>query len=280
MKRVLITGGRGKLGRVLVPKLQAAGYRVRVLSRSPRPENVLDALEWARADVLTGEGLQESVRAVDVIIHGATSPTQRNYHAVEVEGMRNRLAAARGANVFNFIYVSIVGIARTPFPYYHAKLDAEHVAETLQGRIPATILRAAQFYELMDGVLAGLARFPSTIIDPRLQLQPVDVREVSAKLVAQPGQPAQGSLPDFAGPQILTLNNMLRLWLDAKHLRRVVLKMTFPGKFAAASRQGLNTNPQQRGGIIRWAEWLAERYGGKGNGAAQRSAMFPETSKV
>ena len=33
MKRILLTGGTGVLGRELVPRLQAAGYLVRVMSR-------------------------------------------------------------------------------------------------------------------------------------------------------------------------------------------------------------------------------------------------------
>ncbi len=271
MQRALVTGGTGMLGRVLVPKLQAAGYTVRVMSRKPRPENFSDELEWAQADVLTGEGLNDSVRDVDVILHGATNAS-RDTNNVEVRGTRNMLQAARGANLSNFLYVSIVGIDRTPFPYYRAKLDAEKIVETFRGNVSSggnvshSILRATQFYELMDGILAGLARFPVAVIDPKLNFQPVDVREVSAKLVELVGQPPQGLLPDFAGPQILQLDEMMRTWLEAKHLRRAVLKVKFPGKFAAASRQGWNTNPQQRCGKITWAEWLAENYGRNGNG--------------
>ena len=89
------------------------------MSRKPRPENTPAALEWAQADVLTGEGLAESTRNVDVVIHGATSPSQ-DIHAVEVEGVRNVLHAGRAAHVSHLIYVSIVGIDRTPYEYYTA----------------------------------------------------------------------------------------------------------------------------------------------------------------
>src|SRR5689334_19096930 len=102
VKRVLVTGGTGMLGRVLVPKLQAAGYVVRVMSRKARaiqgdvpkdvPTERLYTVEWAQADVLTGEGLAESVTDVDVVIHGATSPMQ-DIHAVEVDGTRNVVEA-------------------------------------------------------------------------------------------------------------------------------------------------------------------------------------------
>ncbi|NIW50316.1 MAG: NAD-dependent epimerase/dehydratase family protein, partial [Gammaproteobacteria bacterium] len=36
-KRVLITGGTGDLGKALIPRLQKAGYAVRITSRRPAP---------------------------------------------------------------------------------------------------------------------------------------------------------------------------------------------------------------------------------------------------
>lgn len=48
-------------------RLQGAGREVRVLSRSGRPGTV-------RADLLTGEGFDEAVEGVDVIVHCASNP--------------------------------------------------------------------------------------------------------------------------------------------------------------------------------------------------------------
>lgn len=263
MKRVLVTGGTGMLGRVLVPKLQEAGYIVRVMSRKTRPAALAPALEWAQADVLTGEGLEASVRDVDLVIHGATSPSHE-MDRVEVEGTHNVLERVRAANIRDFIYVSIVGIDRTPYPYYRAKVEAEKVVTTFG--MPYTILRATQFYELLDIYMGNYARFPIVVIDPNMKFQPVDVREVSDKLVEQAGRAPQGRLPDMAGPEVLTLEKIMGAWLDAKQLQRAVLKIPIPGKFAAATRQGLNTNPQQRCGKITWTDWLAENYGRNKNG--------------
>ncbi len=266
MSRVLVTGGTGMLGRVLVPKLHQAGYSVRVMSRHPRSENVQREIEWAQADVLTGEGLRESVREVDVIIHGASNPIGKNMYAVEVEGTRNVLNAARDANISHFIYVSIVGIDRTPHEYYTAKLAAERVVETFSSRsagqrnFSTTILRGTQFFELIDFRLQHLARFPIVVLDPHMKFQPVDVREFSDALVELARKPAQGLLPDFGGPQILGLGEILREWLRAKQLRRFVVNVRAPGKFADACRRGLNTNALQRCGKITWRDWLAEQH--------------------
>jgi len=55
MTRVLVTGGTGGLGRDVVARLLETGYRVRIMSRSPRRGT--PNAEWAQAHLLTGEGL-------------------------------------------------------------------------------------------------------------------------------------------------------------------------------------------------------------------------------
>ena len=65
MARVLLTGGTGTLGRELVPRLAAAGYTVRVMSRRSGESNVAGDVEWARADLLSGAGLPEAVAGAD-----------------------------------------------------------------------------------------------------------------------------------------------------------------------------------------------------------------------
>ena len=77
---VLITGGTGMLGRALLADEGANGHRVRVMSRSAGP---LPNGERVVADLVTGSGLADAVRGVDVVIHAASDP--RNADAVDVE---------------------------------------------------------------------------------------------------------------------------------------------------------------------------------------------------
>jgi uncharacterized protein YbjT (DUF2867 family) len=121
-QRVLVTGGTGGLGRELVPRLAAAGHAVRVMSRRTAPAGATG--EWARADLVTGDGLDEAVRGVDVVVHAASNALQ-DTRATDVDGTRRLAEACKRAGVANLLYVSIVGVDRIGHPYYRAKWDAE-----------------------------------------------------------------------------------------------------------------------------------------------------------
>ena len=88
MARLLVTGGRGGLGRELVPRLHGAGHTVRISSRSAQPAGAKhDATEWARLDLVDGAGIEAAVAGIEVVVHAATSPFWRT-RATDVEGTR------------------------------------------------------------------------------------------------------------------------------------------------------------------------------------------------
>ena len=66
---MLVTGGRGTLGRKVVAGLLDAGLHVRVLSRrdAARPERI----EFVKGDLTTGEGVEAAVTGAEVIVHCA-----------------------------------------------------------------------------------------------------------------------------------------------------------------------------------------------------------------
>ncbi|MEW5987485.1 MAG: NAD(P)H-binding protein [Chloroflexota bacterium] len=256
---VLVTGGTGVLGREVVARLARAGYPVRPMSRGPARRQ-LDAanVEWAQADLLTGAGLAEAVTGVGTIVHAASNPFQQTKQ-VDVEGTGRLLEQARAAGVSHLVYISIVGIDRVPLNYYRHKLAAEKVIE--QAGVPYSILRTTQFHNLIDSLLGRFTRLPLvTFLDGAMQFQPIDEGEVAAMLVERVAAGPQGRLPDVGGPQVRRLADLVRPWLKARHLRRLILPGYLPGGFGAAVRQGLNTAPQNKSGRITWEKWLQRRY--------------------
>lgn len=245
----LVTGGTGSLGGLVAETLRDAGHDVRVLSRSGRPGTV-------RGDLSTGEGLDQAVAGLKTIVHCASNP--RDARRTDVEGTGRLLRAAQRAGVSHFVYVSIVGVDRNPFPYYRAKFDAEGVVE--RSAVPWTILRATQFHGFVFGMLRVLDRVPFFMPVPKgFIFQPVDAGEVANCLVELALSEPTGRVGDVGGPEIRTAASLARAYLKATGGRKRVLEVPLPGKTARAVREGTQVTrvaPVSVPGKATWEEFL------------------------
>jgi uncharacterized protein YbjT (DUF2867 family) len=251
MQKILVTGGAGRLGRLVVKHLSQVGYPVRGMSRRASPGEDWPGAEWVQADLVTGAGLPRVVQGMDVVVHTAGKGNWQ----VDVEGTRRLLEAAREAGASHVVYISIVGIDKVPYAYGKAKLACEDLIE--HSGIPWSILRATQFHYLIDLVLRVLTRLPLVALVPTgLLLQPVAEEDVARRLceIVQAGP--SGRLPDMGGPRVYTSGELARIWLKQRGMHRVILPLWLPGKTARGLRQGGNTCPQQATGTISWEAWL------------------------
>jgi uncharacterized protein YbjT (DUF2867 family) len=249
---VLVTGASGTLGSAVRPRLVAEGHDVRPMSRRARAG-------WITADLSTGVGLTEAVRGADAIVHLATAPGRaRQTRETDVAGTRRLLTAAVAAGVRHVVYVSINGADRVPLGYYRVKLAAEAVVRA--SGVPFTILRAAQFPTLIDTVLTVSSRLGPLLLDPAFMLQPVHVDDVAERIAELLAEPAAGRTTEFAGPQALSLDELGRSWLAARHARRPVARITVPGRTARAVRAGGLTTEAVPAGSLTWQDYLAAKY--------------------
>lgn len=251
---ILVTGGTGHLGREFVRAALAAGHCVRVVSRKPRPANTPEALQWATFD-LGQSGWPGMLEGIEAVVHAASDP--RHPQAVDVEGTRRLAEAARGAGVGHMIYVSIVGIDRIPLGYYRHKLAAEQ-ALAVSG-VPYSILRATQFHYFVDLLFRSAARVPLVMPIPAgFQVQSVAIEDVAARLLGVLNDGPGGRLPDFGGPEAMSLVRAAELWKDARGVRKPLINIPLPGKTAAAYRAGYNLALQGDRGRLTWQEWLQQ----------------------
>jgi uncharacterized protein YbjT (DUF2867 family) len=254
--RILITGGTGRLGKLLARGAIAAGHSVRIMSRQPRSITVGQNMEWVQADLSSGSGLETAVKEMDAVFHCASDP--RRPKAVDVEGTKLLLAAARKSSISHLLFISIVGIDRIPFGYYQRKLEAEHIIK--QSGFPSTILRATQFHSFLDQLIRIAARLPLLLLLPTdFKFQTVDEAEVATGMLEQLGLGPGGSLADFGGPETLTLGEMLGPWKKVRKVNKPVVHLRLPGKVAAAFREGRNTTPKGLG-KLNWTGWLKQNY--------------------
>jgi uncharacterized protein YbjT (DUF2867 family) len=268
-KRVLITGGTGNLGRKVRRRLVEQGYAVRIMSRREPQPGEDDSVEWAVAQLTSGEGVREAVRGADVIVHTASSPFPAS---VELDGGRHLLAAAQAEGIEHFVYISIIGVDRIAFSYYEHKHQVEQMVAG--SGVPYTILRAAQFHAFVDMIIGGLAKLPVLLQPQGWQFQPVSAEDVAAGLVRTVADGPQGRLPDLAGPELLTLDEMVQAWLDAQDMRKPVIRVPVPGGLSRGFRAGHNTAPDRATDGMTWGDYLA----GKGGDRAARAQREAQTA--
>src|SRR5829696_8452075 len=255
---ILVTGGTGRLGRLVVRRLGDAGYKVRVLSR--RSHEAEAGTEFMIGDLATGEGFEPAVDGVETIVHLAGSARG------DEDKTRNLVRAASSqTRLPHLVYISVVGAQRIPidsrvdramFGYFASKLAAEKVIE--DSGLPWTTLRATQFYDLILMVAKQMAKLPVIPLPAGFRFQPVDAGDVSARLVELTlGEPV-GLVPDMGGPRVYDVAELLRGYLRATQRRRLIVPVWLPGKAARAFRAGANLAPEQAVGHRTWEEFLAE----------------------
>lgn len=261
--KVLVTGGTGTLGRSLLAR-PAAGHSLRTFSR--RQGRLPAGVEWVRADLGTGAGVDEAVSGVDAIVHAASNP--RDSARIDVQGTQLLLDAAARAGVGHVVYVSIVGIDRVPFPYYRHKLETEGVVR--ESPVPWTILRITQFHDFIDGMFRGtFFRWPVGLVPKRWKSQPIHVDDAADALWACVDAGPSRRVDDLGGPEVLAFGAMARAWKAARGSRKPVLPLPIPGSLAAAMREGWSTAPERAHPGVTWGEWVAHRYGGGQSGVAR-----------
>jgi nucleoside-diphosphate-sugar epimerase len=112
MKKVLLTGANGFIGQVLAQKLSALGLEIKLLVRSDAVNQTGDSV----ALDLTAEWTMNPCEGVDTVFHLAgkahalseIAADDAQYHAVNTEGTRKLLVAAKQAGVEKFIFFSSV----------------------------------------------------------------------------------------------------------------------------------------------------------------------------
>ncbi|MCU1477999.1 MAG: nucleoside-diphosphate sugar epimerase [Subtercola sp.] len=109
---VLVTGASGMLGRAVAVEVLDQGYTVRTFQRGV---SGLTGVEDARGSLTDAGDVRRAVDGVEAVIHLAAKVSMagrpEDFTAVNVEGTRTLLAAAREAGVGRFVMVSSPSVA-------------------------------------------------------------------------------------------------------------------------------------------------------------------------
>ncbi|HWQ92415.1 MAG TPA: SDR family oxidoreductase [Clostridia bacterium] len=232
-KLILVTGATGYVGGRLVPRLLAAGYRVRCLVRDPsrlQGRGWLKQVELAPGDMLQPESLVAAMRdvyAVYYLIHslgGGSDFLERDLMAA-----RHCAGAAKGAGVERIIYLGGLGNPQTTLsPHLRSRQETGRALR--EAEVPVTEFRAAVIVgsgSLSFEMIRYLTERLPVMICPRwvfTRIQPIAIRNVLDYLVAALACPeSTGRVLEIGGRDVLTYAGMMIGYARARGLKRRLL---------------------------------------------------------
>lgn len=241
--RVAVAGGTGVVGRHVVKALSGAGHTPITLSRG------------RGVDLVTGTVLVEALSGAGAVIDVSNIVATGRAKSVKFfeTATTNLLRAGEEAGVKHHVVLSIVGVDRVKLGYYAGKLRQEELA--LSGAVPATVLRATQFYEF-PGQLLDRVPGPVAVV-PRQLIRPVAAAEVASELVSIAFGEPRGLAPEFAGPEEHQLVDLARRIEKKRGRRRPVIGLRVPGEGGRAMAGGqLLPGANARFGRQTFDEWV------------------------
>ena len=163
-----ITGGTGFVGGHLIAAAREAGHDLRALTRGWRPPE--DGIDWVEGALDRPQSLDKLLLDADALVHIAgliNAPDRAGFEAVNVDGTRAMIDAARRAGVRRFVHISSLA-AREPelSDYGWSKARSERLVAA--SGLDWTIIRPPAVYgpgdretfELFKMARRGLALLP------------------------------------------------------------------------------------------------------------------------
>lgn len=222
MRKVLVAGATGQLGRHVCGELKRRGYSVRALVRDERRLGATrgDVDETFVGDLVRPETLRGACAGVDAVISAAAAPLSLDFRergathrSVDYLGNRNLLAEAVAAGAGKFVYVSVFGAQRMRGLDY---VDAheEFVEELKRSGISYAVVRPTGFFSAMGEILKMARRGPVMSIgegDSRTN----PIHEADLAVVCADALEGTAHEVEAGGPETYTRRELAELAFEA-----------------------------------------------------------------
>ena len=234
---ILVTGATGYIGGRLVPRLLAAGHRIRCLSRNPER---LAGRDWSGVEVVKGdvsdpatlESALKGVAQAYYLVH-AMGEDRSDFRGRDLRQALTFAVACAKVGVRRIIYLGGLG---DPTGHRSDHLASRQEVGTALGSagVPVLEFRAAVIVGSGSAsfeMIRHLTERLPIMITPRwvnTRCQPIGVRDVLAYLVEALDHPDVGGIFEIGGQDILNYRTMMLAYAEAQGLRRIIVPMHVP----------------------------------------------------
>ena len=165
MKKVLVTGATGFLGKYVVEELVEHGYQVRAFGRNSKIGRSLEntLVSFFQGDLTNAEDVSEACKGMDLVVHAGALSTVwgpwEDFYRANVLGTKYVLEACRQTDIQRLVYVSSPSIYAAPKDQLAIKESDAPEENNLNNYIRSKLASERLFKDYPD--------VPSIILRPR-----------------------------------------------------------------------------------------------------------------
>ena len=165
MKKVLVTGATGFLGKYVVEELVEHGYQVRAFGRNSKIGRSLEntSVSFFQGDLTNAEDVSEACKGMDLVVHAGALSTVwgpwEDFYQANVLGTKYVLEACRQTGIQRLVYVSSPSIYAAPKDQLAIKESDAPEENNLNNYIRSKLASEKLFKDYPD--------VPSIILRPR-----------------------------------------------------------------------------------------------------------------
>ena len=165
MKKVLVTGATGFLGKYVVEELVEHGYQVRAFGRNSKVGRSLEntSVSFFQGDLTNADDVTEACKEMDLVVHAGALSTVwgpwEDFYQANVLGTKYILEACRQTDIQRLVYVSSPSIYAAPKDQLAIKESDAPEENNLNNYIRSKLASERLFKDYPD--------VPSIILRPR-----------------------------------------------------------------------------------------------------------------
>jgi uncharacterized protein YbjT (DUF2867 family) len=212
MKKVLVAGATGYLGRYVVKEFKNQGFFVRALARNrAKLEDISDQIdEIVEAEITKPETLKGCCKDMDIVFSSVGITRQQDglsYYDVDYQGNKNLLEEALDNGVRKFMYISVLNADKmADLSIINAKLKFVHELES--SGIDYTVINPSGFFSDIEQYYE-MAKFGVAAIvgNGNVRINPIHGEDLAKYCLSKLESPNASF--NVGGPEILTHRQIL-----------------------------------------------------------------------